>query len=138
MDCADRLRNADCGLRNHEGEQPRAVPNSREPIPHSAFRIPHSLKLLRNEPVARYTSFRVGGPAEYLARPANAAELREALAWAGDAGLPVTVIGGGSNLLVGDRGVRGLVIVYHNEREPIEAVEEGDTIRVSAPAQVGL
>src|SRR5439155_1281995 len=33
---------------------------------------------------------------------------------------------------------RGLVIVYHNEREPIEAVEEGDTIRVSAPAQVGL
>jgi UDP-N-acetylmuramate dehydrogenase len=138
MDSAGELRNAECGMRNHEGEQPRAVPNTREPIPHSAFRIPHSLNIRRAEPVARYTSFRVGGPADFLARPATAAELREALAWAGDAVLPVTVIGGGSNLLVGDRGVRGLVIVYHNEREPIEAVEEGDTIRVSAPAQVGL
>src|SRR5207237_559852 len=104
----------------------------------SPLDLPRGLNIRREEPVARYTSFRVGGPAEYLARPGNAAELREALAWAGDAGLPVTVIGGGGNLLAGDRGVRGLVIVYHNEREPIEAVEEGDTIRVSAPAQVGL
>src|SRR2546421_10829787 len=92
---------------------------------------------MRNEPVARYTSFRVGGPAEYLARPANAAELREALAWAGDAGLPVTVIGGGGNPLGGDRGGRGGVVVYHNERGPVPAGEGGGTIRVRRPARGG-
>src|SRR5436305_8227444 len=104
MDSAARTRSAERGTRNDEGNRPRAVSDAGVPVPRSALRAPRSL--LRNEPVARYTSFRVGGPAEYLARPANAAELREALAWAGDAGLPVTVIGGGSNLLVGDRGVR--------------------------------
>src|SRR5947207_538843 len=74
------MRNRFAGI----GHGPRLLPLV---IPHSAFRIPHSLKLLRNEQVARYTSFRVGGPAEYLARPANASELRAARAWAGDAGL---------------------------------------------------
>ncbi len=99
---------------------------------------PEELRVLRDEPVARYTSFRVGGPADYLVRPANAAALREALAWGRDEGLPVTVVGGGSNLLVSDRGVRGLVVVYHNERDEVEAVEEDGTVRVTAPAQIGL
>lgn len=99
---------------------------------------PAGLTVSRAEPVARYTSFRVGGPADYLARPANLAALREALAWANEAGLPVRVIGGGSNLLVSDRGVRGLVIVYHNEREPLTVDEEGDVAYVTAPAQLGL
>lgn len=99
---------------------------------------PRDLRLLRDEPVARYTSFRVGGPADYLARPANLDELRAALAWAAEAGLPVRIIGGGSNLLVADAGVRGLAIVYHNERQEIVAAEDGDAVRVTAPAQVGL
>ncbi|HEX5505929.1 MAG TPA: UDP-N-acetylmuramate dehydrogenase [Thermomicrobiales bacterium] len=99
---------------------------------------PRDLRLLRDEPVARYTSFRVGGPADYLARPANLDELRAALVWAAGAGLPVRLIGGGSNLLVADRGVRGLAIVYHHERQEIVAEETGDAVRVTAPAQVGL
>lgn len=99
---------------------------------------PRDLRLLRDEPVARYTSFRVGGPADYLARPANLDELRAALAWAAEAGLPVRIFGGGSNLLVADSGVRGLAIVYHNERQEIVAAGEGDAVRVTAPAQVGL
>lgn len=96
------------------------------------------LKIARDAPVAQYTSFRVGGPADYLARPANAAALRQVLGWARQAALPITVIGGGSNLIVSDRGARGLVIVYHNQKEPLAAVEEGDVVRVTAPAQLGL
>ena len=96
---------------------------------------PEELRVLRDEPVARYTSFRIGGPAEFLARPADRAALGRVLSWARAEGLPVTVIGGGSNVLVSDRGLRGLVVIYLNERAPIEAVEDGDMIRVVVPAQ---
>lgn len=96
---------------------------------------PAELRILRAEPLARFTSFRIGGPADFLARPATLAALKQVLAWARAAGLPVTVVGGGSNLLVSDRGVRGLAIVYRGEKEPLTATEEGGIIRVTAPAQ---
>lgn len=96
---------------------------------------PAELQLLRDEPVARYTSFRIGGPADYLARPADAASLRAALDWARAAGLPVTIIGGGSNVICADRGIRGLAISYRAEGAPLELLEEGDTIRLRVPAQ---
>ncbi len=96
---------------------------------------PEELAIERDEPVARYTSFRIGGPADYLARPANPEALRETLAWGRAEGLPVTVIGGGSNLLVSDRGIRGLAVVYRSERAPIEVDERGDEVRLTVPAQ---
>lgn len=96
---------------------------------------PTELQVLRDEPVARYTSFRIGGPADYLARPANVASLRAALDWAREARLPVTIIGGGSNLICADRGVRGLAISYRAEGVPLEVLEEGETILLRVPAQ---
>jgi UDP-N-acetylmuramate dehydrogenase len=96
---------------------------------------PAELQVLRDEPVARYTSFRIGGPADYLARPADVASLRAALAWAREARLPVTIIGGGSNLICADRGIRGLAISYRAEGAPLELLEEGETIRLRVPAQ---
>jgi UDP-N-acetylmuramate dehydrogenase len=63
-----------------------------------------------NVSLARVTTFRVGGPADWLVEPKTADETIAALRVAHDAGVPVTVIGGGSNLLVGDRGIRGLVL----------------------------
>ncbi len=95
---------------------------------------PEELAIERDEPLARYTSFRIGGPADWLARPADVPALRTALAWARDEGLPVGVIGGGSNLIVSDRGVCGLAIVFRNERAPLGVVEEGDTVRLTVPA----
>lgn len=103
--------------------------------PTSDANPPAELQILRAEPVARYTSFRVGGPADYLARPADAASLRTALAWAQEAALPVTILGGGSNLICADRGVRGLAIAYRAERVPIDVLEAGETIRLRVPAQ---
>jgi len=61
-------------------------------------------------PLAPYTTFGIGGPADWLAEPRGETELVGLLRLAGGAGVPVTLLGGGSNVLVSDRGVRGLVI----------------------------
>jgi len=60
--------------------------------------------------LAPFTTFKVGGPADWLVEPKTADETIAALRLAHDARVRVTVIGGGSNVLVGDRGVRGLVL----------------------------
>jgi UDP-N-acetylmuramate dehydrogenase len=69
--------------------------------------------VLRDAPLAPYTTFRVGGPADWLVLAHGADDVKTAVAAAKDAQLPVTVIGGGSNLLVADAGVRGVVIRVH-------------------------
>lgn len=56
------------------------------------------------------TSWLVGGSADFLIRPRNIDELREAQEWVAQRSLPVTILSGGSNVLVSDRGVRGLTI----------------------------
>lgn len=60
--------------------------------------------------LAPLTTFKVGGPADVLFEPTSSDELLKALGIARAAGQPVTMLGGGSNVLVSDRGVRGLVI----------------------------
>src|SRR5207244_3483430 len=62
------------------------------------------------EPLARYTSFRIGGPADLLVLPATADELAHVLAAAAAFGVRLTLLGGGSNVLVGDGGMRGVVV----------------------------
>ncbi|MEK6277658.1 MAG: UDP-N-acetylmuramate dehydrogenase [Actinomycetota bacterium] len=64
----------------------------------------------RDYSLARLTTVRTGGPADYFARPADDEELVELLAWARRAGVGVGVVGSGSNLLVADDGFRGLAI----------------------------
>jgi len=61
-------------------------------------------------PLAPLTTFKVGGPADLLFEPITADETLRALAIARAAGVPVTMLGGGSNVLISDRGVRGLVL----------------------------
>ena len=63
-----------------------------------------------NEPLAPYTWFRLGGAAQYFAEPTSTDELASLVRRASEAGLPVRVLGGGSNLLVRDAGVSGLVV----------------------------
>ena len=68
------------------------------------------MDLRENEPMARHTSFQIGGPARLLVRPRSEQELRQALTAAKACGVPCLVIGNGSNLLVPDEGVEALVI----------------------------
>jgi UDP-N-acetylenolpyruvoylglucosamine reductase len=63
-----------------------------------------------NYPLARLTTVRTGGPADYFARPGTQDALAELLAWAKNLEVPVGVIGSGSNLLVADDGFRGLAM----------------------------
>lgn len=63
-----------------------------------------------NEPLAPYNWFRLGGPAQYFAEPTNREELGELVRRCRKAELPIRLLGGGSNLLVREKGVAGLVI----------------------------
>jgi UDP-N-acetylmuramate dehydrogenase len=67
----------------------------------------------RNRPLAPLTTFRVGGPADWLVEPRGANELVAVLRAANAARVPVTLLGGGSNVLISDAGVRGLVVRPH-------------------------
>ena len=91
--------------------------------------LSYAERLLRGEPLAKYTAARLGGPADwlYVARQSND-ELCEIVqaAWAAD--VPVRVLGGGSNVLVSDKGVRGLVIVDGVK----QLVFDGPTVTASA------
>ncbi len=82
-----------------------------------ALREAFGERLLLDEPLAKHTSARIGGPADAFLVARSADDLRRAaaIAWAHE--VPLTVLGGGSNILISDRGVRGLVI--HNRTSRI-------------------
>ena len=74
----------------------------------------------RDYPLSRLTTIRTGGAAELFARPGSLEELERLLAWAGAEDLEVGVVGSGSNLLVADAGVRGLVLKLDKELSTID------------------
>ena len=90
------------------------------------------MRLARDVPLAGRTTLGVGGPARRLAHVTTIDELREALALAGDE--PVLVLGGGSNLVVGDSGFPGLVVEL--ALPGVAIVPDGDHARVTAGAGV--
>ncbi|MEO1402432.1 MAG: UDP-N-acetylmuramate dehydrogenase [Cyanobacteria bacterium J06635_1] len=67
--------------------------------------------------LAELTTFRVGGPAEWFVAPRSLEDLQASLAWARAEGLPVMILGAGSNLLISDQGLPGLVICTRYLRE---------------------
>lgn len=76
-----------------------------------------------NAPLAPLTTFKVGGPADWLVSAANADEIRHVVRAASEACVPVTVLGGGSNVLVADAGVRGVVIRLHGgDVRPVDPI----------------
>ncbi|MFS8834910.1 UDP-N-acetylmuramate dehydrogenase [Thermostichus sp. MS-CIW-21] len=81
-------------------------------------------------PLAPLTSFRVGGKAEWYCEPHNNLELQQCLAWARAQGIPVTLLGAGSNLLISDAGLPGLVI--HTRRLRGMQLLEGGRIWAAA------
>ena len=85
--------------------------------------------ILYNEPMKNHTTFRVGGPAEMLVSP-TLEKMPELLAFAKEKNLPITVIGNGSNLLVSDNGINGLVIEIGKGLDHIEIHK--DTIKAGA------
>lgn len=68
------------------------------------------MNITKNFPMSQVTSFGVGGPADYFCKPTTVAEIQAALQYGKQHNLPITLIGYGSNILVTDKGIRGLVI----------------------------
>ena len=94
--------------------------------------VPESLR--RGHPLARLTTVRTGGPADWFARPRDEAALLGLLAWAAEEGLALGVIGSGSNLLVADAGFRGLAIKLDGELAAIE--REGERLLCGGGARL--
>jgi UDP-N-acetylmuramate dehydrogenase len=83
-------------------------PLGRQP---QAIALPGTTCVIKSQvPLSNLTSFKVGGPAELYVAPRSTADLQASLDWANHRKLPVTLLGAGSNLLVSDRGLSGLVI----------------------------
>ena len=72
--------------------------------------LDRGLEMKREETLSRHTTIGIGGPAQIFTRPRSADEMVVALGLARKSGLPIKVLGAGSNLLVSDDGVRGLVV----------------------------
>ena len=90
-------------------------------------------RLVVDAPLAPLTTFRVGGAADWLTEVRSVEELQTLLAIARDGGVPVTVLGGGSNVVVSDRGIRGLVV-----RVLLTGISQPDTVTVRAEAGVTI
>ncbi len=90
--------------------------------------------LERDFPLARLTTVRTGGAADWFARPSDQGRLGALLAWAGEEGLPIGVVGSGSNLLVADQGFRGLALKLDGELAAVE--RDGERLRCGGGARL--
>jgi len=88
----------------------------------------------RDFPLARLTTVRTGGAAEWFARPRDGEELVALLAWAGAERLPIGVIGSGSNLLIADDGFRGLALKLDGELATVS--HDGETLLCGGGARL--
>ena len=95
-----------------------------------------AIKLKTNEPLKPYTTFKIGGPADFFAEVCSEDELRQALNFRDSKNLDLFVLGGGSNILVSDRGfvglvvrtaLRGLRVEDENDREAVLRIGAGET-----------
>jgi UDP-N-acetylmuramate dehydrogenase len=77
------------------------------------------VSLLRNEPLADHTTMRVGGPADFLASAADTRALAALVTASRSGGLPYIILGRGSDVVIADRGIRGLVILSRAEGSTI-------------------
>jgi UDP-N-acetylmuramate dehydrogenase len=95
-------------------------------------------RVLFDEPMWRHTTFRIGGPADALVSVKNEQEIRDIVLWAEDRRQPIMILGEGSNLLVRDGGVRGLMLRLADDFEAIQLVPgaNGTTATVKAGAAV--
>src|SRR5512134_2440852 len=91
-----------------------------------------------NAPLARLTSARLGGPADALVTVNSAAELEQAASWLWANDLQWLVLGGGSNLLVADAGVRGVIVVDRARGVEFDEGAEQPSVWAEAGANFGL
>ncbi len=95
---------------------------------------PGALELAADEPMARHTTLRLGGPADLYARPADPSALARLLQRAHALGVPLTFVGSGTNLLVRDHGIRGVVVNLGRMAQVTRPDPDADPCRVDVEA----
>jgi UDP-N-acetylmuramate dehydrogenase len=88
------------------------------------------LRFRSEEPLSRYTTIGLGGPAEVMAFPTSSVELSTVMKLTGELDIPSRILGGGSNLLVGEEGMRGVVI--HTGAMKITKIEDSGRLEAEA------
>lgn len=106
-----------------DSTQSRALVNLADPVV-----LESGVEIIPQAPLAKLTTFKVGGNAEWFALPKTPAHLKDALAWGQQQGLTVTMLGAGSNLLISDYGIEGLVICVRRMRHSAFDKETGRVI----------
>lgn len=94
--------------------------------------------LYYDEPMAKHTSFKIGGPADVFIKVDNIEELKETVDLSKKNQIPLTIIGNGSNLLVTDKGIRGITAKLNLKDIDIENENNKQIIKVDAGVPVGL
>ena len=89
-------------------------------------------RVLVDEPMKKHITFRVGGNADYFVMPQRAEEVKEIVALCKKTEMPFYILGNGSNLLVGDKGYRGVIIQIYKEMNDIRV--DGDRVKAQAGA----
>lgn len=97
----------------------------KEIIKNSKLHIPQE-RILCKEPMKKHTSFKVGGPAEIFIKVENEQELQEIQTLANNEKIPIVIIGNGSNILVTDKGIRGIVVKIDIKKLEIQENDELD------------
>jgi UDP-N-acetylmuramate dehydrogenase len=108
-------------------------PNNETPLAQELRRI-SGVKLKLAEPLARYTSMKIGGPADYFVEAANQAALADSLRALQRSSMEFCLLGNGSNVLVSDHGVRGAVIRLTGDFKGLEWLVGGEGARVRVGA----
>ena len=103
------------------------------------------MQMQRNISLSQYTSFKIGGAAQYFCLAKTAPEIISAIQWAKNQGLPFFILGGGSNLLVNDKGVRGVVIKVQSSKFKVQSsnsksktIEAGSGVLLAQLIQLSL
>lgn len=91
-----------------------------------------SEKIKYNEEMKKYTTFKIGGPAECLIKIDNTEDLKEILNLAQEKQILLTILGNGSNVLISDNGIEGITLIIKIEKLEIE--ENGDKVKVTVGA----
>ena len=93
-------------------------------------------QVLLDEPMSRHTTFEIGGPADCLIFPTTTEEVQQVLALVNEYKLPLTVLGNGSNVLVRDGGIRGVVLKFNGPMSAIRLSGDGTHIVADAGAHL--
>ena len=105
-----------------------AIPRRQMELAEAELRSIVRGRVLRDEPMARHTTFRIGGPADIFVQPLDVDDLAAVIHFARAKGLPFKVIGNGSNLLVGDGGIRGIVARLAPNFSDVEWLADGAVV----------